>query len=70
MNKSLTAFTTNHLAELLSMSPRTLERWRILGKGPSFRKLGSRVVYFENDLKTWLDGQVYTSTTDYHQRNK
>jgi hypothetical protein len=32
-------------AELLRLSERTLERWRVSGDGPMFVKLGRRVMY-------------------------
>lgn len=33
------------------LSPRTLEKWRVLGEGPAFRKFGRKVVYSERDLE-------------------
>jgi predicted site-specific integrase-resolvase len=33
------------LADRWKVSPRTLERWRWLGQGPRFMKLGGRVAY-------------------------
>lgn len=33
------------LAARWSLSEKTLERWRMLGTGPAFLKLGSRVLY-------------------------
>ena len=33
------------LARRWSLSPRTLERWRSTGQGPSYLRLGGRVVY-------------------------
>jgi len=46
------------------LSPRTLEKWRILGKGPVFCKLGGRVVYADSDLLAWVEAQRRTSTSD------
>ena len=37
-------------AEFLSLSPKTLSRWRWLGKGPRFRKLGGAIRYHLDDL--------------------
>ena len=37
--------TQEHLAEHWHISPRTLEQWRWLGKGPKFLKIGARVLY-------------------------
>lgn len=41
------------LAKRWSMSPRTLQRWRTIGKGPAFLKLGWRVVYRLVDIEAW-----------------
>lgn len=34
----------------LKLSPRTLERWRWLGQGPRYLKVGGRVVYRLEDI--------------------
>lgn len=38
-------FTPRQLAARWGMSEKTLERWRTLGTGPMYLKLGSRVMY-------------------------
>jgi len=35
------------------LSPRTLERWRWIGEGPKFLKLGGRVVYRLSDIEEY-----------------
>jgi hypothetical protein len=50
------------LAGRWSLSPRTLERWRWTGKGPSFLKLGGRVVYRLEDIAAWEAERLRTST--------
>ncbi|UHD46341.1 helix-turn-helix domain-containing protein [Aureimonas altamirensis] len=55
---------TKEAAEYLSLSARTLEKHRTYGTGPSYRKLGGRVVYAINDLETWAALGVVTSTSD------
>ena len=45
------------------LSPRTLERWRISGKGPAFVKVGGRLVgYTEQAIVEWLSRQARTHT--------
>jgi hypothetical protein len=44
------------------MSPRTLERWRWLGQGPAFLKIGGRVVYRLADIEAYEAAQVHTFT--------
>jgi len=48
----------------LGLSPRTLERFRLEGRGPAFLKLGRRVVYSRDDLVAWAESQRRTSTSD------
>ena len=55
---------TSQAAFLLNISPRTLERWRLTGEGPSYRKFGKRVTYSESSLLEWAEQQTHTSTSD------
>lgn len=56
--------TTDEAAALLRLSPRTLEKQRVLGGGPRFRKFGARVVYAMADLRAWADGNTFGMTSD------
>lgn len=42
-------------AEHLGVAPRTLEDWRNKSIGPSYYKLGKRVVYDRADLDQYLE---------------
>lgn len=55
---------TKEAAQFLSLSPRTLEKHRTYGTGPSYRKLGGRVVYALDDLQAWTERGAVTSTSD------
>jgi predicted DNA-binding transcriptional regulator AlpA len=55
---------TPEAADFLGLSSRTLEKHRTYGTGPSYRKLGGRVVYALDDLKAWADRGAVTSTSD------
>jgi hypothetical protein len=55
---------THEAASLLGISPRTLEKYRCHGSGPTFRKLGGRVVYSIDDLEVWADQAACRSTSD------
>jgi hypothetical protein len=57
-------FTNAEAAAFLKLSPRTLEKLRVHGGGPSFRKFGSRVVYAAEDLDKWANARVCESTSD------
>jgi len=55
---------TAEAARYLSLSPRTLEKHRTYGTGPTYRKIGGRVVYAVADLNAWTDVGTRTSTSD------
>ena len=55
---------TKEAAEFLSLSARTLEKHRTYGTGPSYRKLGGRVVYAIDELQAWAGRGAVTSTSD------
>ena len=45
------------LAQRWGISPRTLERWRSIGFGPAFLKLGGRVAYRLVDVEAFEAAQ-------------
>jgi len=55
---------TPEAARILGLSGRTLEKHRVFGTGPRYRKIGGRVVYALEDLKAWADQGLRTSTSD------
>jgi predicted DNA-binding transcriptional regulator AlpA len=55
---------TPEAARFLGLSGRTLEKHRMYGTGPTYRKLGGRVVYTPDDLKAWADRGIRNSTFD------
>ncbi len=55
---------TPEAASFLGLSQRTLEKHRTYGTGPTYRKLGGRVVYAVEELQAWADRGVATSTSD------
>ena len=58
--------TNSEAAAILKLSPRTLEKLRVNGGGPRFRKFGSRVIYAREDLDVWANERVCESTSDAH----
>ena len=61
--------TTKEAAEVLRVSPDTLERWRVLGEPAiPFLKLGpgkrARVFYLYRDLQAFRASSLRTSTSD------
>ena len=55
--------TQQQLAERWQISPRTLEQWRWLGKGPRFVKIGARVLYRDEDVVAYEMAQVCQNTS-------
>lgn len=49
----ITHLTQTDLARRWRISPRTLERWRWLGQGPKYLKIGGRVVYRLEDIEAF-----------------
>ncbi|MGH6647359.1 helix-turn-helix transcriptional regulator [Aquabacterium sp.] len=56
--------TNDEAADYLRLSPRTLEKQRVIGNGPKFRKFGRRVMYAVADLDAWADQHSYETTSD------
>lgn len=61
--------TTGEAADYLRLAVATLEKLRITGGGPTYRKLGrsrqAKVVYIREDLDVWLERFVFNSTSEY-----
>lgn len=56
-------YDNDSAADFLGVSPRTIERWRIEGKGPTFCKFGKRVVYKHSQLIEYQNKNIHTSTS-------
>ncbi len=54
------------LAEYWGISARTLERWRSIGWGPRYIKIGGRVVYRVEDILEYEAEHLYESTRSRH----
>ncbi|HEY8616284.1 helix-turn-helix domain-containing protein [Phenylobacterium sp.] len=55
---------TAEAGRFLGLSGRTLEKHRMYGTGPAYRKIGGRVVYGVEDLQAWAERARQTSTHD------
>ncbi|GBE07063.1 MAG TPA: DNA-binding protein [Phycisphaerales bacterium] len=58
---------TKAAAGKLGISPRTLERWRLIGEGPDYCKFGSRVMYPDTALDEYAQRSIRRSTSDTGQ---
>lgn len=52
------------LADRWKISQRTLERWRAIGWGPCFLKIGGRVVYRLEDIEAYERQHMRASTSE------
>ncbi|ATE65770.1 DNA-binding protein [Rhizorhabdus dicambivorans] len=50
--------SNDEAASFLRLSPRTLEKFRVTGGGPKFRKFRRRVLYALTDLRDWADRRI------------
>ncbi|UHD45265.1 helix-turn-helix domain-containing protein [Aureimonas altamirensis] len=55
---------TKEAARFLGLSIRTLEKHRTYGTGPTYRKIGGRVLYAVRDLEAWSVIGTRKSTRD------
>jgi hypothetical protein len=62
--KSPQYLNNEEAATFLRLSPRTLEKQRVIGGGPRFRKFGRRVMYAVSDLQAWADERCFETTFD------
>jgi len=56
--------TERDASKLLCLSVRTLQKWRLCGRGPRFLKLGHAVRYDLAELKRFLADAERASTSD------
>ena len=56
--------TTEEAAPVLGVKPKTLEGWRVAGKGPAFCKVGRRCTYRLADLLEFMNEARYVSTRE------
>lgn len=62
-DRAIRHLTQLELARRWNISARTLERWRWLGQGPIYLKLGGRVAYPLADVEFFEAGQRNLETT-------
>jgi predicted DNA-binding transcriptional regulator AlpA len=60
--------TTAEAARVLGLSESTLAKLRLNGNGPTYCKLGRRVVYRPADLEEWLQSRTTRDTSDADAR--
>ena len=62
--------TEKAAAVLLSISVSSLQKYRVLGGGPAYLRIGTkRVRYRRSDLIEWLQGCTHANTTEEGYRH-
>ncbi|MFK5981011.1 MAG: helix-turn-helix domain-containing protein [Rhizobiaceae bacterium] len=56
--------TTKEAARFLVLKANTLEKMRVYGGGPIYRKHGRYVRYHIDDLNAWSNQRIRNSTSD------
>jgi predicted DNA-binding transcriptional regulator AlpA len=56
--------TSNEAAAVFGLRVATLARWRWIGKGPRWIKVGGAVRYDPAELRRWIAAQTRCSTSD------
>jgi hypothetical protein len=51
-------------AEVMRLSPRTLQQWRVQGRGPPFIRLGRAIRYRRSAIAEYLAAHTAASTTE------
>ena len=64
MDETTKLVNEKEAAKFLGLSVRTLQAWRLQGKGPKWKKLGRAVRYALPDLEAFLEACTRTSTSD------
>jgi excisionase family DNA binding protein len=55
--------TVEETADLLRVSKSSLDKWRILGSGPRYTRVGRRIRYRSSDLAQFIDSRTQASTS-------
>lgn len=56
--------TSAEVEKILDLKPRTLDQWRVYGKGPRFTKIGRNVRYRRSEVRAYLAANTFASTTE------
>lgn len=65
-----THFDQLQLAERRGLSPKTLERWRVIGTGPKYIQLPGKVIYRLCDIEAFENECLVSSTAELRKPAK
>jgi len=58
-------FTVRETARYLGLAESTLNKWRCIGGGPKYLKMGKAVRYRVSDINDWLDANERAHTSAF-----
>jgi hypothetical protein len=59
-----TLWTTEEVSAVLCISTSSLTKWRLVGRGPRFVRVGSRVRYRPADVAAFIEAGTRSSTSE------
>ena len=59
---------TDDAAEVLDCAPATLAKKRVIGGGPTYVKVGARVIYMPSDLREYIARNRRETTSQQTQK--
>ncbi len=62
MDRILKILNERTVADVLSISPKTLQAWRQQKRGPNYVKMGRAIGYREADIDAWLRKHTVATT--------
>lgn len=65
-----THFDQLQLAKRWGLSPKTLERWRVIGAGPKYLRLPGKVIYRLCDIEAYENECLVSSTAEFRKAIK
>jgi predicted DNA-binding transcriptional regulator AlpA len=65
MKSNYSLLDAQKAADWTGLSTSTLAKLRLSGNGPTYAKLGRRVVYRIDDLEAWIEAHRFKSTSEY-----
>lgn len=58
LNIAQDTLDTNGAAEVIGVSPSTLNTWRSRNKGPKWHRIAGRIRYFKTDLQDYIHNEM------------
>jgi hypothetical protein len=60
----MTLIPSKEAAARLCVAEGTLANWRVLGKGPTFVRIGGKICYTDEDIQAFITNGLRNSTSE------